>query len=597
MTARIGSDFIQGTFAFYDNNLSAIAVFDGTEKSLSIPAGSKLIVNNIDITKTVIEDSSFNVPTLVATAFTISDGGNKIVQWMSADRVTLYGIGGVTLYKSIDDGTSWTTIKAFATSIQGVRELDNGELLVTLWDGGTNAGTLQLSSGYPALGASASWSVVLTASDVSTYIEPHWGMSVYKNIVVVSEYGGYTKARYAYLSTNYGATFAQIFDLGTTAVSHIHGCAYDPWWDAIWIVNGDTSANKALRVSWDRGSNWVIVSTAVQYTAILPMENCILFGTDGAPNGIHRIPRTPDRTLSTPVVAHLCDSSITQTAVVTQPFRAKGINMPALFPVAVTGTGYGKYVATYDGFNFSTIFTDTLSYTTKGPQTLIGPTINGKMVGAIYDGRQANFSQIVFTAPPTVTNDGIIAERSSAITTAINAIYTMNPGFYLAATTGVISTSTRSDAVMYAQPIYISRSVVLDRISLEVTSGGGAGSVTRLGIYAADKYGIPYALVLDAGTIDSTQVAVGEINISQALSPGLYYFVAASQGNPAPVPTVRCNGANPSFNIGSSTAATVSTGTALAGYTNNAVSGALPSTFTISGSSGTCPRVMVRIKS
>lgn len=52
--------------------------------------------------------------------------------WMSADRRTIYGDRTTTLWRTRDWGDSWQAIKTFARGCPGVRELDNGELLVSM---------------------------------------------------------------------------------------------------------------------------------------------------------------------------------------------------------------------------------------------------------------------------------------------------------------------------------------------------------------------------------------------------------------------------------------------------------------------------------
>jgi hypothetical protein len=74
-------------------------------------------------------------------------------------------------------------------------------------------------------------------------------------------------------------------------------------------------------------------------------------------------------------------------------------------------------------------------------------------------------------------------------------------------------------------PFAVGEAVTVDRILASVTTAGSAGAVVRLGIYA-DTDGKPAALLLDAGTIDSTTTGYKEIVISQALSSGALYWVA-----------------------------------------------------------------------
>jgi len=79
-------------------------------------------------------------------------------------------------------------------------------------------------------------------------------------------------------------------------------------------------------------------------------------------------------------------------------------------------------------------------------------------------------------------------------------------------------------------PFFVPNSVTADRIGAEVTTAGSAGSVLRLGIYEHDyTTDLPGALLLDAGTIDGTSATFQEITISQALTPGIYWFSSVAQ--------------------------------------------------------------------
>jgi hypothetical protein len=347
---------------------------------------------------------------------------------MSADRTTLYGGVQTTLQKSVDEGVTWTTIKTFSETIYGVRELANGELLVSLYSDGAAPGTLWLSANYPVLGAAATWTKVLTCGgDNANYISGGWGMSSYKVIVVASEYGTTvtpTNAGKVYLSTNSGVTWSTILDLTAVNGLHVHGSAYDPWWDAIWVTTGDTVTNRALRVSWDRGANWTVVAsgTAVtQSTGILPLPRAILFLTDGPTNGVHRIPRTVDRSISAPVVAYAIDASALTTYVGATPFQASGPDMPALLPF-LAESGPGLILSTYDGYRFTNIWTDTVSYTLKGPHAVFGPTTGRNYVGRLADDRQANYSRLTLPASPLIAGDELVAGAPALLDSERNTI-------------------------------------------------------------------------------------------------------------------------------------------------------------------------------
>ena len=148
---------------------------------------------------------------------------------------------------------------------------------------------------------------VVRSTDLNTWTEVHnIGMNMYiygsfrqidsyKNIVILSEYilpASYTdetntEGRKLFLSTDYGETFKEIFDLADRIPSvvngHIHSIAYDRYDDIIWVVTGDTY--DMIYFSKDLGETWYQATKEykdcnVQMTSIIPLSDCVLFGTD-----------------------------------------------------------------------------------------------------------------------------------------------------------------------------------------------------------------------------------------------------------------------------------------------------------------------------
>lgn len=81
--------------------------------------------------------------------------------------------------------------------------------------------------------------------------------------------------------------------------------------------------------------------------------------------------------------------------------------------------------------------------------------------------------------------------------------------------------------ILYALPIKIPNTgdVTADRISIDVTSAAGGGSLARLGIYQ-NSNGVPGALLLDAGTVAVDGTGAQEASISQVLSADKWYWLA-----------------------------------------------------------------------
>lgn len=82
---------------------------------------------------------------------------------------------------------------------------------------------------------------------------------------------------------------------------------------------------------------------------------------------------------------------------------------------------------------------------------------------------------------------------------------------------------------LYAFPFLVLTTEAFDQISLNVkTAAEGKG---RLGIYA-DWNVKPYALVLDAGEIDTGATGDKVLTINQTLTPGLYWLVSIFNATP-----------------------------------------------------------------
>jgi hypothetical protein len=168
---------------------------------------------------------------------TVESGHGYNIGWMSKDRGTLFTLFSSTLYSTTNDGASWTPVHTFPTSIRAVIDLNNGELLVTSERGATSLPTMWLSSGYPTQGVDANWLKVLEADSLNTSFYG-WGLSTHEQYVVAIPYRGHE----VFFSEDTGRTWKKIFKLPPSVDghnAHMHGGAYDPYWDYIWIVNGD----------------------------------------------------------------------------------------------------------------------------------------------------------------------------------------------------------------------------------------------------------------------------------------------------------------------------------------------------------------------
>lgn len=214
---------------------------------------------------------------------------------------------------------------------------------------------------------------------------------------------------------------------------------------------------------------------------------------------------------------------------------------------------------------------------------------------AVTDGQATDNVLAVTDAASTAVDFKPSATASAAfrvrsLGAAIGA--TPNLGYYIGPQ-GTRTTIVAAQSVEYAEPVYLAQGGVLSRIGCEITAGA-ASSTVRLGV-RADKGGLPGTLLLDAGTVDGTAVTASGIEItglSLRLKPGLYWFTATAQGG---APTLRAQSGDgwPSAapSLASAVGATSSTGY----ITAATVTGALPSTYTVSTRSGAPPRVVALI--
>lgn len=136
----------------------------------------------------------------------------------------------------------------------------------------------------------------------------------------------------------------------------------------------------------------------------------------------------------------------------------------------------------------------------------------------------------------------------------------------------------------------------LDRIALYVTSGGGAGSVIRVGIYAAAANGLPGALLADLGTQVSTGTGALEWTTTASVN-GLVMLAAVAQVGTAPTIAglsgadgVRSNSGSLYF---SSTGLNLFSN-GVSGYSETSITGALPASATPVGDGGSMPVFGVR---
>lgn len=356
---------------------------------------------------------------------------------ISEDGLTIYGTNGVgKLYTSVDDAVTWTLAHDFVTTyvLEFCVPAGDGEVLVGVRD------RIYKSTGWAANPATATWAIVRQAGSTGDYYSGRYGgisMDPRKTgLGFAAEWGshynettpGSLAAIYVYKTTDFGATWTQVFDLSQWApiaaqvagngFVHMHGCTYDPYWDRVWACFGDNnmqSAGSALLISQglttiiysdDHGATWSSVpwpagpddgSNSV-FQSVMPvaLPGGVIFLPDSFPlGGLNRIGRTGFRQMTK--LESLSGAPYEGTGVgrKTRPPRQPGLPCPIV-------TSERLYVTT-DGYTFRQVFQDTQPLTNaipadggvQGLECCFVSGLSGKLIGTSNDGRFTKRSKFV----------------------------------------------------------------------------------------------------------------------------------------------------------------------------------------------------------
>ena len=341
-----------------------------------------------------------------------------------ADRTRVYTSFSNPPRYSDDDGKTWTDLPLLpgGVSAESTLLLDDGEMLVTGLVGSVSRRRAWRSSGLAT--GSPTWVQVLEAPYAGIKFTQAWSQSAHGRIVLINEYGpksgmawpGVTgdangnvprgeAAVRTYLSLDYGKTFKVIFNLHdwvTTAggrassdLQHLHGVAWDPWWDRIWITYGDGMGGKGSNgviYSDDLGETWKFAShtpegskSAFQCVGILPMPRCVLMFGDTT-EAVMRIDRAHGKHSGTyPVDVAYNSTAAGAPKHLCQGYyrgRREGDDAPALAAFSTEGgTGQDFIVSTLDGWKFEEVWRGATGTPAGwGVRTPIGPTIRGQFL-------------------------------------------------------------------------------------------------------------------------------------------------------------------------------------------------------------------------
>ena len=111
------------------------------------------------------------------------------------------------------------------------------------------------------------------------------GFTRYKNIILACNYGSGLTNLEIWISKDEGTTWSMIMqenpDVGW---NHMHDVVYDPYENLVWGCSGDDYNGKdsnvnRVWVSGDYGQNWTWFG-GLRATQIMPLPNCVLFGSD-----------------------------------------------------------------------------------------------------------------------------------------------------------------------------------------------------------------------------------------------------------------------------------------------------------------------------
>lgn len=141
----------------------------------------------------------------------------------------------------------------------------------------------------------------------------------------------------------------------------------------------------------------------------------------------------------------------------------------------------------------------------------------------------------------------------------------------------------------------VAKTVTVDRIGV-FCGAAVALSTSRLGIYRDNGDGYPGALVLDAGTVDTSSTGFKEITISQQLIPDLYWIGGVGQVIVTALLLSSLTASGGQFDaVGAVAGPTVNSPTTIAGFAQSGVSGTLPANFTTTKANGLPYRVWLRV--
>jgi len=231
------------------------------------------------------------------------------------NKGVLYGSNGQKVFKSSDEGLTWQHVLNAPDTIYALLVSNTGRIIISTSTGLHSTDEEQTEFSEPL------------ATFLGGRVFEAFGQSMHDNYIVLSTYGTKNASnppRQAFLSTDYGATFEEIFNMPIEEMKdpsnfHIHDVEYDPYTGRIWLHIGDED-NRDLKYSDDLGETWISVyddaNDISNMTHLMSSPYGLLLGSDHTSPGISIIRSTDEHSVIYP---RLTDKSPRTTHIIRYP--------------------------------------------------------------------------------------------------------------------------------------------------------------------------------------------------------------------------------------------------------------------------------------
>ena len=327
----------------------------------------------------------------------IPTGENRVKDLGKNGTVYAINSGQLIILKSTDWGANFTTVATMSSTISQLRKLDNGAILVACFDG-----TLWLSDVNEA-----NFIKVHTYETPGSYCSPNFGLKVYGNIIIIGEYGGSSlpnNPRRAYISDDYGKTWRKVFEGLNINDYHLHDVAYDVYENLLWACCGNLLSQRLFHYSDDMGKTWNTIADNLPdptITQIIPLPNCVLFGSDDQSVSVWRYDRNQrgqyNRSVKLTKAWGVRGSWSTSIPYITGSYVHQGADAFAVFGYVQNSLDVKLPSALYytnNGYDFtclwSTMHLPTASNSNVGVNHVYGMTDDGYLVASIRDVKNGN---------------------------------------------------------------------------------------------------------------------------------------------------------------------------------------------------------------